>query len=399
MKFEFFNPVHIIFGAGESKRAGEEARMLGQKALLVSYADHDFLAGGIETIQASMHAAGMGVVPFFGVSANPKLSEVQRGVEAAQRAGVDCIVGLGGGSAMDAAKLIAAGVLYEGDLWEMVFSRHDGSQPARPPEKALPIMMIPTVPATGSEMNPTAVVTNEANTEKSYTWNACLYPKVSIVDPALTVSLPPYVTACSAADTIAHVLEFYLTGYEDAPLNNRIQEGVMLTVIENVPKVLENPMDVVRRGHLQWASIVALNGWSQPGDGWTPMHQLGHVISARRDVAHGATLTIVMPAWMKHFYRTRLDRYVQFAGHVFGVTPNGRSAEETALEGIARFEEFLDSIGVPIRLSDVQIGAEMIPVLTDDVVKVSFGPDGMLLSRPPASRADVETVFRLALER
>jgi len=399
MNFEFFNPVHIIFGTGEVRRAGEEARKLGQKALLVSYREHDFFASALDAVQASMKDAGVAVVPFFEISANPKMSEVEHGVAKGKSANVDFVVGFGGGSPMDAAKMIAAGMLYEGDLWNMVFSRHDGSQPTRPPEQALPLMMIPTVPATGSEMNPTAVVTNEATTEKSYTWNPCLYPKVSIVDPALTSSLPPYVTACAGADTIAHVLEFYLTGFEDAPLNNRIQEGVMLTVIENLPKVLANPDDLNARGHLQWAAIVALNGWAQPGDGWTPMHQLGHVISAHFDVAHGATLTIVMPAWMKHFYPTWMDRYVQFAERVFGVPSGGRAPEDVAQEGIARIEAFLDGIGVPTRLSDVNIGADMIPTLTDDVVKVSFGPDGKLRSRPPATRDDVENVFRLALER
>lgn len=399
MYFEFFNPVHIIFGAGEVKRAGEEARKLGQKALLVSYSEHSFFGDLLDTIQQSMIDAGMEVVPFCGVSANPKMSEVEHGVALGKENQVDVVVGVGGGSPMDAAKMIAAGMLYEGDLWNMIFSRHDGSRPAQPPEQALPLMMIPTVPATGSEMNPTAVITNEATTEKSYTWHPCLFPKVSIVDPSLTTSLPAYVTACSAADTIAHVLEFYITGYEDAPLNNRIQEGVMRTVIENVPKVLEDPNDVVARGHLQWASIVALNGWSQPGDGWTPMHQLGHVISAQFDVAHGATLTIVMPAWMKHFHATWLDRYAQFAERVFDVLSEGRTPEEVAQEGIARFEAFLHKIGVPVRLSDVDIGKDKVAGLTDDVVKVSFGSDGRLRSRPSATRDDVEAVFRLASER
>ena len=399
MLFEFYNPVHIIFGAGEVQRVGTEARSLGRKALLVSYHDHAILDDLLSRVQSSLAEQGVEVVPFFEISANPKMSEVEAGVALGKRTGIDSVVGLGGGSPMDAAKMIAAGVLYEGDLWTMVFSRHDGTQAATPPQQALPLLMIPTVPATGSEMNPTAVVTNEATTEKSYTWAPCLYPKVSIVDPALTCSLPPFVTACSAADTMAHVLEFYLTGFEDAPLNNRIQEGVMLTVMDNVPKVLENPADVSVRGHLQWASIIALNGLAQPGDGWTPMHQLGHVLSARFNVAHGASLTIVMPAWMKHFYRTRLDQYAQLAERVFGVRRADYSDEAAALEGIARFEAFLDSIGVPTRLSDVGISADMVGPLTDDVVKVSFGPDGTLRSRPPATRADVEHVFRLALER
>lgn len=399
MNFEFYNPVHIIFGAGEIRRIGDEAKRLGQKALLVSYREHDPLKGLLENIQEKMKASGVGVVPFFEVSANPKIGEVKNGVELGKSEGIDFVIGVGGGSPMDAAKMIAAGMLYEGDLWNMVFSRHDGSEKAVPPTEALPLLMIPTVPATGSEMNPTAVVTNEATAEKSYTWSPCMYPKVSIVDPALTCSLPPYVTACSAADTIAHVLEFHLTGFDDAPMNNRIQEGVMLTVKENIDKVLKNPNDVTARGHLQWASIIALNGISQPGDGWTPMHQLGHVISARFDVAHGASLTIVMPAWMKHFYKAQLRRYVQFAERVFEVERNGLTEEGIALEGIKRFEEFLVRIGVPTRLSDVKIGADQIQSLTDDVVKISFGSDGKLNSRPPATRDDIENIFHLASER
>ena len=257
--------------------------------------------------------------------------------------------------------------------------------------------MIPTVPATGSEMNPTAVVTNDATMEKSYTWSVCMYPKVSIVDPELTCSLPPFVTACSAADTIAHVLEFHLTGFEDAPLNNRIQEGVMLTVLEQVGKVLNNPNDVAARAHLQWASIIALNGISQPGDGWTPMHQLAHVLSAQYNLPHGASLTIIMPAWMKYFYKTRLDRYVQFAQRVFQVGDDIGTKEEIALEGIKRFEEFLKSIGVPTSLKDVGVNEADIPKLADEVEKISFGQDGYLRSRPPASKDDVINVYKLAI--
>jgi alcohol dehydrogenase len=311
--------------------------------------------------------------------------------------GVDVLIGFGGGSVMDATKLIAAGVLYEGDLWKMVYSRHDDTVNIQPPENALPVVMIPTVPATGSEMNPTAVVTNDGTMEKSYTWSVCMYPKVSIVDPELTCSLPPFVTACSAADTIAHVLEFHLTGFEDAPLNNRIQEGVMLTVLEQVGIVLNNPNDVAARAHLQWASIIALNGISQPGDGWTPMHQLAHVLSAQYNLPHGASLTIIMPAWMKYFYKTRLERYVQFAQRVFQVGDDIGTKEEIALGGIKRFEEFLKSIGVPTRLKDVGVNEADVPKLADEVEKISFGQDGYLRSRPPASKDDVINVYMLAI--
>jgi alcohol dehydrogenase YqhD (iron-dependent ADH family) len=297
---------------------------------------------------------------------------------------------------MDAAKAIAAGVLYSGDLWNMVVSRHDHVTVV-PPEKALPMLMIPTLPATGSEMNCCAVVTNEKTREKSYIYDSCLFPKLSIADPSLTCSLPPYQTACGAADTISHVLEFYLNGQYDAPLQNRIQEGVILTVLENVKKALESPNDVAVRGHLQLASIVALNGWSQPGDAWTPMHQLGHVLSARYDIPHGATLSIIMPAWMKCLYDRRIESYVRFATRIFGIEIDGKSQRDIALEGIERFESFLNSIAVPTRLSDVHIKADVIDDLTDDVVRISFGADGFLSSRPPVDRTSVRKVFEAAL--
>jgi len=397
--FEFYNPVHIIFGEGQVARVGSEASRLGKKALLVTYKEHAFFDSLLETVRTILENAGVEVVPFYGITANPKMAEVTEGVTVCKASQADMVIGLGGGSAMDSAKMIAAGALYQGDLWDMVFSRHDNSRNAVPPSQALPIVMVPTLPATGSEMNPTAVVTNEKTLEKSYTWAPCLYPKVSIVDPALTCSLPAEQTANAAADTISHVLEFYLTGYDDAPLNNRIQEGVILTVMENAPRVLIEPDDVKARANLQWASIVALNGWSQPGDGWTPMHQLAHVISAHFDLAHGAALSIIMPAWMKHFYKTRLGRYVQFAERVFSVPGDGKEPDAIALEGINRFEAFLDSIHVPIRLSDAQIGETAIKTMTDDVVKISFGSDGKLRSRPPATREDLESVYFLALKR
>jgi alcohol dehydrogenase YqhD (iron-dependent ADH family) len=397
--FEFYNPVHIIFGVGEIKRVGQEAKNLGKKALLVTYKDHAHFSDLINLVEASLKESGVEVVQFFGISPNPRLSEIANGVEVCKKNGADFVIGLGGGSAMDSSKLIAAGVLYQGDLWNMVFSRHDDTNKTVPPTEALPILLIPTLPATGSEMNPTAVVTNDRTTEKSYTWNACLYPKVSIVDPALTCSLPPFQTACGAADTLSHVLEFYLTGFEDAFLNNRIQESVMLTVLEYAPKVLKDPNDVNSRSHLQWASIIALNGSTQPGDGWTPMHQLGHVLSAHYDIAHGSSLTIIMPAWMRYYYKTRLTQYVTLAKRVFGVEAEGRSDEEIALEGITRFEAFLDKIGMPIRLADVKVDGKDIPALTDDVVRISFGADGKLRSRPSATREDVEAVFTLSLKR
>jgi alcohol dehydrogenase YqhD (iron-dependent ADH family) len=393
--FEFYNPVRIIFGAGEVKKIGEEAIKLGKKALIVSYKEQFILEDLLEKVTGILNNNEIESVSFYEVTANPTIEQVRQGIEVCKKENVEFVIGVGGGSAMDAAKIIAAGVYYKGDPWDMVVSRHDKAFEVSL-EKALPLIMIPTLPATGSEMNCCGVVSNEATTEKSYVWAPCLYPQVSIADPTLTCSLPEYQTACGAADTISHVMEFYLNGFYDATLNNRIQEGVILTVMEHVPKVLKDPNNIDSRAQLQWASIVALNGWSQPGDAWTPMHQLGHVLSARYNVAHGATLSIIMPAWMKFMNSRRQETYCQFSKRIFGIDGNGKSAEALAQEGIQRFESFLKEIGVPTRLQDVKIPKDAIEDITNDVVKISFGDDGKLNCRPPVDQNDIRSIFELA---
>ncbi|HUT25198.1 MAG TPA: iron-containing alcohol dehydrogenase [Sumerlaeia bacterium] len=395
--FEFYNPVKVIFGPGEVSRTGAEAKRLGKKALLVSYKDHAFFGDLLGRIQSMLRTEGVACAPFFEVTANPTLGQVKRGIGVCRNEGADFVLAVGGGSPIDAAKLIAAGVLYDGNPWNMIMSRHD-KMVAVPPEKALPLMTIPTLPATGSEMNCGAVLTNEKTREKSYLFAECVYPKVSIVDPQLTCSLPPYQTACGAADAISHALETYINAVDDTPLQDRMLEGVMLVTIENVAKALEKPEDLAARANLQWAAIVAWNGWCQCGAGaWAPMHQLGHPLSARHDAAHGASLAVVMPAWMKYVHQRRLGRCVQFAERVFGIDPKGRDHEAVALEGIARFDEFLKRIGVPTRLSDVCVSAEEIESLTEDVARISFGENGALNSRPPVDRAGVRAIYELAL--
>jgi len=395
-KFEFYNPVKVIFGEGQISRVGREAAKLGSKALIVSYKGNDVLADLLAEIEAMLAKRGVEAVTFYEVTANPTIEQVRRGVTLCHDTGADLVIGVGGGSAMDAAKLIGAGALYEGDPWNMVVARHDNVT-AVPPEEALPLLMVPTLPATGSEMNCCGVVTNEATCEKSYAWAPCLYPAVSIADPALTCSLPPYQTACGAADTISHVMEFYINGLDATPLNNRIQEGVILTVMENVPLVLDDPDNIDARANLQWSSIVALNGWSQPGDAWTPMHQIGHVLSARYGLTHGASLSVVMPAWMRHLHAKRPDRYVQFAKRIFDIDVEGKDDAALAGEAIDKFEAFIRGIGVETRLGDADIPAADIPAIVDDVVRISFGPDGQLASRPPLSRDDVVAILNLAL--
>lgn len=393
--FEYYNPVRILFGAGELKRIGDEAKALGQNVCLVSYKDLTFLEPLMTRIEVMLKDAGLNVSTFYEAEPNPEITTIARGVEHCKANNVDLVIGVGGGSAMDAAKAIAAGFYYEGDLWNMVFSRHDHVE-AVPPTKSLPTMMIPTLPATGSEMNNCSVVSNSALKEKSYIWSPVLYPKTSIIDPELTLTLPAYQTACAAADAISHVLEIYINGEEDSDVQHYFQEGVIRTVIDNVGKVLENPNDISARAHLQWAATCAINGWASPGDAWTPIHQVGHVLTSRHRVAHGASLAILMPAWMKYMYTRRLPQYVRFAKNVMQVDTTGKSQEEIALEGIEKFKSFLDSIKVPLTLREQNITEEDLPAIVEGVVRVSFGQDGFLKCNPPVSREDIMEVLKLA---
>jgi len=260
--FEFYNPVRVIFGVGKVECAGSEAAKLGKRAMLVSYKKHEVLAALLSDVTASMRDKGLDVTAFLEVEDDPELATVRRGVAQARQTDRDLIVAVGGGSAMDAAKAIAAGVFYEGDPWNMVHHRHDGSAADEivPPERALPTMMIPTLPATGSEMNMCSVISDAARKEKSYIWAECLFPKTAILDPKLTVSLPPLLTASAGADAISHALEIYINSQPDTPVQHYFQEGVMRTVMENVGKALAEPGDLQARANLQWAATCAING-------------------------------------------------------------------------------------------------------------------------------------------
>lgn len=396
-KFTLYNPVKLVFGAGELKQVGTEAKALGKKALLVSYKDHEFLTKTLDTVVALCREQGVATVPFFEAVANPTMDEVEAGVALARREKVDLVIGVGGGSAMDTAKLVAAGVNYQGELWKMIYSRHDHIVTV-PPTSALPILLVPTLPATSSEMNCGAVVTNPKTHEKSYLFHPCIYAKTSILDPELTCSLPAYQTACGAADAISHVMEVYLNGTDDTPLQDRLMEGIVITLMEHVKKALLNPRDVAVRGHLMWESCVAWNGWTLPGtSSTTPMHMVAHPLSARFNVTHGATLSIIMPAWMKFTYRQHLARYVQFGERVFGMNVQGKDPMAVAAEVITRFEGFLKGIGVQVRMSECGIKAEAIDTLLEDTVRVYFNAEGKLGARVPLTKDEVREVLKLAL--
>ncbi|MFI3306059.1 MAG: iron-containing alcohol dehydrogenase [Rikenellaceae bacterium] len=396
-RFDFYNPVRVIFGAGEVENIAAEAKKYGDKVCLVCYKELLFLEPLMVRITKLLESEGITVYPYFEFEANPDIRVAERGSQYCKENGVQLVIGVGGGSTMDAAKVVAAGVYYEGDFWNMVYSSHSGGKDTVPPTKALPLMMIPTLPATGSEMNQCAVVSNKELNEKSYIWAPCLFPTVSIVDPELTLTLPLKQSAYAAADTISHVLEIYINGEEDSDLQHYFQEGVMRTVIDNFPRVIADPSNISARSNLQWAATCAINGWASPGDAWTPIHQVAHVLTSRHGVPHGASLAMLMPSWMELFASRRPARYRRFATNVMMVDPAGKSDEQIIAEGIEKFEAFLNEIGAGLKMSDMGVTKEDFEPILDNVVKVSFGADGYLSCNPPVSKQDVLNLLAKAL--
>jgi alcohol dehydrogenase YqhD (iron-dependent ADH family) len=379
--FEYSNPVRVIFGAGTFSRAGEEIAKLGKKALIVSYNDNS-VSATLEKLTSLLSDAGVESTMFLEVVPNPPIEMVADGVVKAKEFGADVVVGVGGGSAMDAAKAIAAGVLYEhGDLWNMVYASHSNVT-AKPPEKALPIFLIPTLPATGSEMNMCSVVSSSTLKKKSYIWATCLFPKASILDPELTYTLPPFQTACGGIDSISHVLEIFVNGQSDSDLLHEWQLGVIKTIVKNLPVALENPKDAKARTELMWAATCGINGWASPGDAWTPMHQVGHVLTSRYGINHGSSLSIIMPAWMAYFKNIKPAPYERF---------------EKEIMPIAEFKNFISKCGLPVSLSEKGVKEEDIPLIVAGVKDVSFNADGVLFSNPPVTEEMLSEILKLAL--
>jgi alcohol dehydrogenase len=296
MNFEFHNPTHLIFGAGTLSKLGEEVSKHGKKALLVTGGGSVKRSDVFDRAMASLKDAGVSVAECTGIEPNPRITSVARGADIARSEGCEVVIALGGGSTMDAAKVIAAATLYDGDPWDMI---GHGQENWAIPTRALPIITVPTLAATGSEMNSGAVISNDAPNVKSFVLADCLFPKIALVDPELTLTVPKDQTAYGVCDIITHVTEGYFTGIDGTPIQDRFAEGVIINAIEWGKKAVVDGSDLEARTQVQWASIVALNGWVQAGvEMVPPVHMIEHALSAHHDITHGAGLAVVNPAYM-----------------------------------------------------------------------------------------------------
>ena len=352
--FLFQIPTRLYFGKGEEPMVGKRIREYGGSRVLLHYGGRSIQKTGLyDNVLRYLKDAGLTVCELGGVQPNPRLSLCRKGIEICRREGVDFILAVGGGSVIDSAKCISLGVFCDGDVWDY----YTGAK--KEPERVLPICSILTIPAAGSEGNSGSVITNEDGNFKLGYGHPSLYPVFSILNPETTFTLPPYQTAAGAVDTIAHTLSAYITDDTESFFVQSIGESVIRTVVRYAPKALENPTDYNARAQLMWAATMAANGSISTGclsDGTS--HIVEHELSALYDITHGAGLAIVIPGWFKYIYKKRPETFARFANRIFGIEIDPYDLEGTALKGIAALERFFQSLGMPVRLSEADIGED-----------------------------------------
>ena len=385
--FEFCNPTRIIFGRGTEARVGAETARYSKKVLLHYGSGSIKQTGLYDRITASLKAAGVEWVELAGVKPNPRLSLVHEGVALCKQHKLGLILAVGGGSVIDSAKAIAMGAMIEGDVWDFYLGKGE-------PVAALPIGTVLTLPAAGSEASTGTVITKEEGWLKRAVNSELIYPRFSICNPELAMTLPPFQVACGAVDISAHLMERYFTNVPNVAFTDRLIEGTLKTIIRQAPLILKNPQDYDAWSEFMWAGTVAHNNLLNTGRiGDWASHDIEHEISGIYDVAHGAGLAVVFPAWMKHVLHQDLSRFVQWAVRVWNVEMDVFNPEKVALEGIARLQAFIRSLGIGTKLADLGITDDRIEEMAD---KCTDGDTRTVGNFVKLDRQGVRAVLRLA---
>lgn len=384
--FQFQNPTKILFGQGMVEKLGEQVKAFGKKVLLVYGGGSIKRMGLYDLVIGQLKQIGAEVYELPGVEPNPRLTSVRKGIELCRAHDIPFVLAVGGGSVLDASKAIAAGVPYGGDVWDFFMRK-------AVIKEALPLGTVLTLAATGSEMNGNAVVTDWENKQKRSFGSIHTYPRFSILDPTWTFTVPRDQTVNGIVDMMAHVFEQYFSLTKDTPLQERLCESVLQTVIETAEPALERLDDYNARANLLWCGTVALNGFISVGmaNDWAT-HMIEHEVSAIYDIPHGAGLAVLFPNWMKYVYRERIDRFTQFATRVWKIDPTGKTDDELALAGIEATRAFFTRIGAPSRLSDFGIGTENLDRMAEEAVR--FGPIGGFKS---LQKQDVKAILEMSL--
>ena len=355
--FTYYSPTKYIFGKEAESRTGEMTAWMGASNVLIVYGGGSVVRSGLlARVKESLGQAGIAYSELGGVQPNPTDTKVYEGIELCRALGIDGILGVGGGSAIDTAKAIAAGALYDGDFWDFYAGKSIV-------ERALPVGVVLTIAAAGSEGSGNSVITKTEGLHKiSLRTESALRPRFALMNPELTMTLPPYHTACGIADMMAHIMERYFTSTAQVGITDRLCEGALMAIVEEAPKVMADPFNYEARANRMWSGTRAHNGICGTGraEDWVS-HFMEHEISAVYSVAHGAGLAVVFPAWLTFMASHKPARPAQLARRVFAVTDTDDTA--AALEGIRRMRALFRSLGLPLTMSELGIADPDIDLL------------------------------------
>lgn len=391
VNFSFMSPTEFVFGRETELNTGMLVKKYGGSKALIVYGGGSAIKSGLmDKVEKSLLAAGISYACLGGVKPNPRSDLVYEGIALVRRERADFLLAVGGGSVIDTAKAIAAGALYDGDFWDFYEKK-------AAVEKALPIGCVLTIAAAGSEGSSSSVITKVEGMLKRGHRSDLFRPKFSVMNPEYTYSLPPYQKASGAVDMMAHVLERYFTNEKGNDLTDRLCEAVLSSVIRAIPIALENPTDYDAHAQLMWAGTLAHNdtcGNGRVAD-WGA-HGMEHELSAKYDVAHGAGLAVVFPAWMRYQMAHDVMLFAQLAHRVWGIDMDFSNPARTASLGIDACEAFFQKIGMSTTLKELNVPWEDIPELA---ASVAYHRPDELGNFRPLHREDVEKVFRLAYDR
>ena len=388
--FTFYSPTYFVFGKDEENNTGKYVKRFGGKKVLIHYGGGSvFRSGLLDRVKASLDAEGIAYVELGGVKPNPRSGLVYQGIELCREQGVDFVLAVGGGSTIDSSKAIAAGAVYEGDFWDYYMGK--------PVDKALPVGTVLTIAAAGSEGSPDSVITKEDGMLKRGASGEALRPAFSILNPALTQTLPPYQTAAGITDIMAHLFERNFTNTKDVEVTDRVIEGLLMTMIHEAPKVIANPDDYQARANIMWAGMMAHNNCCGVGrdQDWSS-HNIEHELSAMYDCAHGAGLAVVFPAWMTYTMNHDVMRFAQLATRVWGCSMDFAHPEITAKAGIDALKAFLKSIGMPLTFAEVGGKVEDIETMAHTAC-YGNGNGGTLGGFVVLNEEEVANIYRLTI--
>ena len=385
--FTFYSPTKFVFGKGMESEAGKLVKEFGGSKVLIHYGGGSVVRSGLlDRVKASLDNAGIPYIELGGVKPNPRSGLVYEGIDLCKKEGVDFVLAVGGGSSIDSAKAIAAGVVYDGDFWDF----YQG----KPVLKALPVGTVLTIAAAGSEGSGDSVITKEEGMFKRGASGEGIRPKFSILNPELTTTLPPYQTACGITDIMAHLYERYLTNSKDVEVTDRLIEALLLTMKKEGLRAIKDPSNYEARANIMWAGTMAHTNSCGVGrsQDWNS-HVIEHELSALYDCAHGAGLAVTMPVVFKYVMKHNVMRFAQAAVRVWGCEMNFENPEKTALEGIEAFRNFLTQIGMPKTITEFGGKEEDIPELVKNLC-YGDGRDGSISGFVTLSEEDCANIYK-----